>query len=341
MSIVKKLTIPAESQRAVFGANDKYKNLIEKTLDVKIITRGEEVSISDEQNAKIAHDAIGALVKLSERFPINTSDVVTAIESSRRGEINKFLSLYEVEILKDVRGNPITLKSISQKAFVDSAKNHDVIFAVGAPGTGKTMIGVVLGVQALKEGLVETVVIVSTTVENDEKLGFLPGDILEKVDPHMQPIYNCLDKILGVEKRTAWMQKGKIKVSPLAFQRGITFDKSFVILDEAQNTTVSQMRMFLTRLGLDSKMVITGDPSQIDLPKWQKSGLVDAVELLESLRKSGDIDIIFFDDKDVIRHPLVGKISKLYGTRDKNDREKAQVKNDVGAVPENNEVSDA
>ena len=249
------------------------------------------------------------MVLVNRGMTIGTPDVVTAITMVRNGELDKFIALYEEEIIKDSYGKPIRVKTLGQKIYVDSVKNHDVTFGIGPAGTGKTFLAVTLAVTALKRGQVKRIILTRPAVEAGESLGFLPGDLKEKVDPYLRPVYDALYQILGKDQTTRMMEREIIEIAPLAYMRGRTLDDAFVILDEAQNTTIMQMKMFLTRLGFNSKMIVNGDTSQIDLPRNVKSGLIDAQEKLKNISQ---IDFVHFSAKDVVRHPVVAEIIRAY-----------------------------
>lgn len=314
---------------ALFGSNERHLRLIEENLGVIIHARTERVQIlgDDEEAVETARLAIEALLVLVGRgMMVNTSDVVTALSMAQAGDISKFVALYEEEIIKDNYGKPIRVKTLGQKLYVDSVKSHDVVFGIGPAGTGKTFLAVTLAVTALKRGQVKRIVLTRPAVEAGESLGFLPGDLKEKVDPYLRPVYDALYQILGKEQTTRLMERETIEIAPLAYMRGRTLDDAFVILDEAQNTTIMQMKMFLTRLGFNSKMIINGDISQIDLPRKVKSGLIDATEKLQSIKA---IDFVHFSAKDVVRHPVVAEIIKAY-----EDDRSAMFQNDKEEVTE-------
>lgn len=297
---------------ALFGTNERHLRLIEENLKVIIHARTERVQIlADEQDvAEAARLTIQALLVLVERgMTINTSDVVMALSMVKNGTIDQFVALYEEEIIKDSYGKPIRVKTLGQKVYVDSIKKHDVVFGIGPAGTGKTFLAVTLAVTALKRGQVKRIILTRPAVEAGESLGFLPGDLKEKVDPYLRPVYDALYQVLGKEQTARLMERDIIEIAPLAYMRGRTLDDAFVILDEAQNTTIMQMKMFLTRLGFNSKMIINGDTSQIDLPRNVKSGLIDATEKLKRIKQ---IDFVHFSAKDVVRHPVVAEIIKAY-----------------------------
>ena len=297
---------------SLFGTNERHLKLIEENLNVIIHARTERVQIlgDDEESVEFARLTIQALLVLVERgMLVNTSDVVAALTMAQDGSIDKFVALYEEEIIKDNSGKPIRVKTLGQKVYVDSIKSHDVVFGIGPAGTGKTFLAVTLAVTALKRGQVKRIVLTRPAVEAGESLGFLPGDLKEKVDPYLRPVYDALYQILGKEQTTRLMEREIIEIAPLAYMRGRTLEDAFVILDEAQNTTIMQMKMFLTRLGFNSKMIVNGDMSQIDLPRRVKSGLVDAMEKLKGIKA---IDFVHFSASDVVRHPVVADIINAY-----------------------------
>ena len=297
---------------SLFGTNERHLKLIEDNLGLIIHARTERVQIlgDDQESVELARLTIQALLVLVERgMLVNTSDVVAALTMAQDGSIDKFVALYEEEIIKDNSGKPIRVKTLGQKVYVDSIKNHDVVFGIGPAGTGKTFLAVTLAVTALKRGQVKRIVLTRPAVEAGESLGFLPGDLKEKVDPYLRPVYDALYQILGKEQTTRLMEREIIEIAPLAYMRGRTLEDAFVILDEAQNTTIMQMKMFLTRLGFNSKMIVNGDMSQIDLPRRVKSGLIDAMEKLKGIKA---IDFVHFSASDVVRHPVVADIINAY-----------------------------
>ena len=295
----------------LFGSNERHLRLMEDELDVIIHARTEIVQVLGEESAcEEARQVIQALMVLVNRgMTVGTPDVVTAITMVKNNEIDKFVALYEEEIIKDNTGKPIRVKTLGQKLYVDSVKQHDVTFGIGPAGTGKTFLAVTLAVTALKRGQVKRIILTRPAVEAGESLGFLPGDLKEKVDPYLRPVYDALYQILGKDQTTRLMEREIIEIAPLAYMRGRTLDDAFVILDEAQNTTIMQMKMFLTRLGFNSKMIVNGDISQIDLPCNVKSGLIDAQEKLKNIHQ---IDFVHFSAKDVVRHPVVAQIIRAY-----------------------------
>ena len=295
----------------LFGSNERHLRLMEDELDVIIHARTEIVQVLGEESAcEEARQVIQALMVLVNRgMTVGTPDVVTAINMVRNHEIDKFVALYEEEIIKDNTGKPIRVKTLGQKLYLDSVKHHDITFGIGPAGTGKTFLAVTLAVTALKRGQVKRIILTRPAVEAGESLGFLPGDLKEKVDPYLRPVYDALYQILGKDQTTRLMEREIIEIAPLAYMRGRTLDDAFVILDEAQNTTIMQMKMFLTRLGFNSKMIVNGDISQIDLPRNVKSDLIDAQEKLKNIHQ---IDFVHFSAKDVVRHPVVAQIIRAY-----------------------------
>ena len=300
-----------DDMMSLFGTNERHLKVIEKALNVTIHARVERVQVIGEESAvEVARLVINALLVLVGRgMLVNTSDVVTALNMAQNGTIDKFVALYEEEIIKDNYGKPIRVKTLGQKVYVDSVKKHDIVFGIGPAGTGKTFLAVTLAVTALKRGQVNRIILTRPAVEAGESLGFLPGDLKEKVDPYLRPVYDALYQILGKEQTTRLMEREIIEIAPLAYMRGRTLDDAFVILDEAQNTTIMQMKMFLTRLGFNSKMIVNGDTSQIDLPRNVKSGLIDATQKLKNIEQ---IDFIYLSAKDVVRHPVVAEIITAY-----------------------------
>lgn len=297
---------------SLFGSNERHLKLIENHLEIIIHARTERVQIvgDDQEAVELARLTIQALLVLVNRgMIVNTSDVVTALSMAEKGTIDKFVALYEEEIIKDNNGKPIRVKTLGQKVYVESLNKHDVVFGVGPAGTGKTFLAVTLAVKALKRGQVKRIILTRPAVEAGESLGFLPGDLKEKVDPYLRPVYDALYQILGKEQTSRMMEREIIEIAPLAYMRGRTLDDAFVILDEAQNTTIMQMKMFLTRLGFNSKMIVNGDTSQIDLSKNVKSGLIDASQKLRHIRA---IDFVYFSASDVVRHPVVADIIQAY-----------------------------
>lgn len=296
---------------SLFGNSDANLKIIEQELDVSIITRGESVNLSgDEEQVNIAGQILDHLILVIRKgISIGQRDVLYAIQMAKKGTLDYFVNIYDEEIAKNVKGKSIRIKTLGQRHYVSAIKKNDLVFGIGPAGTGKTYLAVVMAVTALKNGQVNKIILTRPAVEAGESLGFLPGDLKEKVDPYLRPLYDALHDVLGAEHTLRLIERGTIEIAPLAYMRGRTLDDAFVILDEAQNTTHAQMKMFLTRLGFGSKMVITGDQTQVDLPKGVKSGLIMAEEILKEV--SG-IAFVFLDQSDVVRHPLVSRIIQAY-----------------------------
>ncbi|KMN68265.1 PhoH family protein [Bacillus cereus] len=296
---------------ALFGVNDAHLKVIERELNVSIVTRGETVHVSGAVETVVLVEKIlqQLLVVIRKSISISERDVAYAIQLAQQGKIAQFEELYEEEIFKTAKGKSIRVKTMGQRRYIHAMKKNDIVFGIGPAGTGKTYLAVVMAVRALKQGYVKKIILTRPAVEAGENLGFLPGDLKEKVDPYLRPLYDALHDILGQEYTQRMMERGVIEIAPLAYMRGRTLDDSFVILDEAQNTTGAQIKMFLTRLGFSSKMVITGDPSQVDLPKGVKSGLSIAANILSGV--SG-LSFITLEQTDVVRHPLVQRIIEAY-----------------------------
>ena len=299
---------------AILGNQDHHIQLLEEHFEVLITTRGEQLTITGRQAAvELTLEVVNQLVQLLERYITpHTMDIVTAIKMAQNNTLDYFLNLYEEVICRAADGRSIRVKNFGQLQYTRAIAKQDVVFGIGPAGTGKTFLAVVLAVQALKEGRVKKIILTRPAVEAGESLGFLPGDLKEKVDPYLRPVYDALYTIYGAEQTNRLMERGVIEIAPLAYMRGRTLDDAFVILDEAQNTTIAQMKMFLTRLGFGSKMIINGDRTQIDLPKGVKSGLVDAQSKLKGIDR---IQFVTFDAFDVVRHPVVADIIKAYSRK--------------------------
>lgn len=293
------------------GTHDKHVKLIEENTNTTIHARGEMIQIIGMENdVEHAEQVFQVLLTLMARgINVGTADVVSALKFMQQGKLTSFLSMYEEEIMKDRAGNAIRAKNIGQSHYITAVRRHDVVFGIGPAGTGKTFLAVVLAIAELKKGTVEKIILTRPAVEAGEKLGFLPGDLKEKVDPYLRPVYDALYQIFGVDHTNRLMERGVIEIAPLAYMRGRTLENAFVILDEAQNTTIAQMKMFLTRLGFHSKMIVNGDASQIDLPRGVTSGLVHAQQTLQGIKQ---IDFVHFDAADVVRHPVVAEIIRAY-----------------------------
>lgn len=297
----------------IVGIQDRNLNVFKQYLDIRISIHEEKIFTDAPVEMKPLLELIfSCLIDLAENeVNINERDMMYIINSAQKGKTDYILSLYKNQkrILVTDQGKSVYPKTLNQSYYVQAMANHDLTFGVGPAGTGKTYLAVAHAVNQLKQNKVKKLILTRPAVEAGETLGFLPGDLKEKVDPYLIPLYDALYEMLGKAQTDLMLEKGIIEIAPLAYMRGRTLENAFVILDEAQNTTKAQMKMFLTRLGFSSQMVITGDPSQVDLPKGQISGLKVALELLEDMN---DIKIIYFDKIDVIRHPLVQRILERY-----------------------------
>ncbi|MEW4416513.1 PhoH family protein [Staphylococcus capitis] len=298
--------------QALMGNNDEHLKTIEDNFDVVIHARGQEITVKGEklEHVEKAELVLTNLLKVIELGnTITLKDVEAAIKMADNDTIQYLLDLYDEEITKDAFGKTICAKTMGQRMYINAMKRNDLVFGIGPAGTGKTFLAVVYAAKQLRKGSVKRMVLTRPAVEAGESLGFLPGDLKEKVDPYLRPLYDGLNTVLGREQTERFIERGIIEIAPLAYMRGRTLDDAFVILDEAQNTTHAQMKMFLTRLGFGSKMVVTGDQTQIDLPKGVKSGLKEAIKKLYGVN---GISIMKLDQSDVVRHPLVSKIIDRY-----------------------------
>ncbi|MFQ3542733.1 PhoH family protein [Halobacillus rhizosphaerae] len=296
---------------SLFGTEDRNLKQIEGQLNVSIISRGERVSVSGQvEHVKLVEDILLSILALIRKgLTVTERDVVYAVELAKNGKINQFEALFEDEITRNAKGKSIRVKTLGQRNYVNAIKRNDLVFGIGPAGTGKTYLAVIMAVNALKKGEVKRIILTRPAVEAGESLGFLPGDLKEKVDPYLRPLYDSLHDVFGAEHTARLIDRGTIEIAPLAYMRGRTLDDAFAILDEAQNTTPEQMKMFLTRLGFGSKMIITGDITQVDLPKGVTSGLRVAEERLSHVKGSA---FIHLDQTDVVRHPLVQRIINAY-----------------------------
>ncbi|MDT7014535.1 PhoH family protein [Levilactobacillus namurensis] len=302
-------------EAALLGAQDQFVTLLEEGLSVTIRPFGNSIKVSGDATA-VDHTLnilrnMSAL--LAKGVHLNSSDVVSAMKMAEKGTLTYFQDLYSEKLLNDAKGRPVRVKNFGQRQYIDAIKHNDITFGIGPAGTGKTYLAVVMAVAALKHGDVEKIILTRPAVEAGESLGFLPGDLKEKVDPYLRPIYDALYAILGAEHTTRLMDRGVIEIAPLAYMRGRTLESAFVILDEAQNTTNMQMKMFLTRLGFGSKMIVNGDISQIDLPNNARSGLIQAQHILQNV---AHINFVTFSADDVVRHPVVARIINAYEAND-------------------------
>lgn len=310
------------SMQKLFGANDAYIRKVEDEFDVSIINRDGAVKITGEkENVKKVYKLLVELLQISHKgTEIEEQSVNYAVMMSKENEDDGLLSMDENCICHTISGKPIQPKTLGQKKYVQAMKDHMIVFGLGPAGTGKTFLAMAMAITAFQSNQVGRIILTRPAIEAGEKLGFLPGDLQSKVDPYLRPLYDALYQIMGAESFQKNMEKGLIEVAPLAYMRGRTLDNAYIILDEAQNTTGAQMKMFLTRIGFGSKVVITGDSSQKDLSAGTKSGLDIAEKVL-----SGVDEIAFCNltSKDVVRHPLVQKIVKAYDDyEEKENRQK-------------------
>lgn len=295
----------------VFGQFDANIKKIEKACGVSIVNRGDDVKISGEEKDvhkawNILHSLV-ALVKKGEE--ITEQNLEYFISSAEETDLRELEKMYDDLICITVNGRPLKPKTLGQKKYVDLIKNNTIVFGIGPAGTGKTYLAMAMAITAFKNNEVNRIILTRPAIEAGEKLGFLPGDLQQKVDPYLRPLYDALYEIMGAENFMKNMEKGLIEVAPLAYMRGRTLDNAFIVLDEAQNTTPEQMKMFLTRIGYGSKAVITGDVTQIDLTEGKSSGLTEATRILSGIEGIGQITLT---NKDVVRHPLVQKIILAY-----------------------------
>ena len=296
---------------SLFGSFDENIRNIEKEYSVAVVSRGSDLKITGEaEGVAKAVRAINGLLSLINKGEALTEQtvryVMTLVGEGNEGQI---ASMGNDCVCITSRGKPVKPKTLGQKKYIEAIKDNTIVFGIGPAGTGKTYLAVAMAVNAFRAKEVNRIILTRPAVEAGEKLGFLPGDLQQKVDPYLRPLYDALFDMLGAENFQKYQERGSIEVAPLAYMRGRTLDDSFVILDEAQNTTPEQMKMFLTRLGFNSKMVITGDITQIDLPDGKRSGLVEVIKILKNVE---DIENVTFNDKDVVRHRLVQDIVKAY-----------------------------
>ena len=301
----------AENIQKLVGVNDGNLKLIEDGYEVALDDLGQEIKVTGpEDQVKTVMRVLKALDKVAANgINLTPADVVSAMKMADKGTTEYFGDLYKEILIRDAKGRPVRVKNMTQKKYVEAIQKSDVVFGIGPAGTGKTFLAVVCAVAAFKKGEVSKIILTRPAVEAGESLGFLPGDLKEKVDPYLRPTYDSLYAILGQGTTDRLIERGVIEIAPLAYMRGRTLEEAFVILDEAQNTTDAQMKMFLTRLGFNSKMVVNGDVTQVDLPGKVHSGLITAMHILEGIDQ---IKFVEFSASDVVRHPVVAKIIKAY-----------------------------
>ena len=313
------LTLDERQAHTLFGNHDENLRAIEDAFDVKISSRGNEIFVTGgDDNRATVQKLLGELQQLiTQGYPMQKSDVATGVRVARDKPDMNLVDFFTDDSLNQAIRRVVSPRNLAQKMYLQAINDHDIVFGVGPAGTGKTYLAVAAAAAALHDKQIKRIILCRPAVEAGERLGFLPGDIAEKINPYLRPLYDSLYDIIGFEKVEKLMERSVIEIAPLAFMRGRTLNDSFIILDEAQNTTPEQMKMFLTRLGFGSKAVVTGDITQVDLPDGKKSGLREVRRILEHVE---DLKFFDFSDRDVVRHPLVAKIVTAY---DRNDREKA------------------
>ena len=314
MTETRKIPLTLDSMDAymsLFGLNDQNVALVEQECGVTVSLRGSELFLTGEaEDAGLAESVILKLLEMIRRGDlVDRTRIRYAIALAREGDVDRIDEILRSVVAITHRGKQIRCKTLGQQEYVQAIRDHDLTFAVGPAGTGKTYLAMALAVVALKNKEIERIVLTRPAVEAGEKLGFLPGDLTQKVDPYLRPLYDALYVFLGVDSYQKLLERGVVEVAPLAYMRGRTLSDSFIILDEAQNTTSEQMKMFLTRLGFHSKVVVTGDITQTDLPYGKKSGLAEAIEILKDIPEIG---MVHLTHKDVVRHELVQTIVKAY-----------------------------
>ncbi len=315
-----------ESLISLFGSFDCNVRLIEKSFDVAVINRGSEIKVGgDAENVdkavKVIQNLLGLIANGSN---ISEQEARYVIDQVKDGNDEELETLGKDCVCVTARGVPIKAKTLGQKKYIETITKNSIVFGIGPAGTGKTYLAVAMAVKACKNKEVNRIILTRPAVEAGEKLGFLPGDMQDKVDPYLRPLYDALSDMLGGEAFHKNVERGLIEVAPLAYMRGRTLDDAFIILDEAQNTTPEQMKMFLTRMGFSSKIVVTGDITQIDLPRDKKSGLKDAESVLKNVE---GVEFMYLSEKDVVRHVLVQRIIKAYEKKEIERERKAQRKN--------------
>jgi len=317
------LTLDEQGTHALFGNHDENLRMIEDAFDVRISARGSEIKVQgDPGDVKPVEKLLAQMQALIESgYPLKKSDILTGVRVLREKPETDLVDFFADDSLQPAVKRVATPRNVAQKMYLQSIQENDIVFAIGPAGTGKTFLAVAAAAATLAEKSIKRIILCRPAVEAGERLGFLPGDIAEKVNPYLRPLYDSLYDIIGFEKVEKMMERSVIEIAPLAFMRGRTLNDSFIILDEAQNTTPEQMKMFLTRLGFGSKCVVTGDVTQVDLPTGKKSGLREARLILDRVE---GIKFFDFTDRDVVRHPLVSKIVVAYDRIERERREAEQ-----------------
>ncbi|HEY0787101.1 MAG TPA: PhoH family protein [Thermoanaerobaculia bacterium] len=310
------VTVRDQDVTTLFGVHDENLRIIEDAFKVRITARGSEISVQgDEESVASAEKVLLELQELIERgYPFKKADLQTMVRVLRETPEANLVDFFTDESLAGALRKIVTPRNVRQKEYLQAIQDHDMTFSIGPAGTGKTFLAVAVAAAALAEKRIKRIVLCRPAVEAGEKLGFLPGDLAEKINPYLRPLYDSLYDLMGFEKVAKLMERSVIEVAPLAFMRGRTLADAFIILDEAQNTTPEQMKMFLTRLGFGSKAVITGDITQVDLPEGKKSGLREAQSILRNVE---GVSFFAFTERDVVRHPLVGRIVRAYDAHDR------------------------
>ncbi len=300
-----------EEAKILFGRHDDHLRLIEKEFGIELFSRGEELVLKGDEKGveKVAKMIETLLAVIRKGAQIRMHDLIYAIRTAKEDHLDRLPGIYLDRIEVSSKRHSVTPKTEGQKRYVDAIRKHDIVFGIGPAGTGKTYLAMAMAVQALRQEEVSRIILTRPAVEAGEKLGFLPGDMQEKVTPYLRPLYDALYDMMEVDQIERYVERGIIEVAPLAFMRGRTLNDAFIILDEAQNSTQEQMKMFLTRLGFDSKTVITGDITQVDLPGDKTSGLVHVQGLLKEI---DGISFVYFTGQDVVRHELVQQIVEAY-----------------------------
>jgi phosphate starvation-inducible PhoH-like protein len=326
---MKKISVPEEGARALFGIHDENLKSIEKALGVQIVSRGDELLVEGEpaQVQKLENIFQQFSELIEGGYQVSAGDLRVALRLLRQDPDVSLKDFFVHAVLQPSRSKRVMPRSLHQLSYIKAIEASDIVLGIGPAGTGKTYLAVAMAVAAFNQKKVNRIILARPAVEAGEKLGFLPGDLQEKINPYLRPLYDALYDMMEPEKVVQLIERGSIEIAPIAFMRGRTLNDSFVIMDEAQNTTTEQMKMFLTRIGFGSKAVVTGDITQIDLPPGKMSGLVEAIDLLSDIN---GIDFVYFDETDVVRHPLVQSIIRAY--------DRARERKAAGAGGEGTEV---
>ncbi len=337
MSVSCQVELVSDGLERVFGTRDQNLKRIERALGVTLSARGSQLRIEGpEESCRLAETLMRQLSELVEQgYPLQPVDVETAIRVLQEAPATSLTEFFSGNGILSAARQLVTPRSLKQQLYLEAMSKHDLVIGIGPAGTGKTYLAVAMAAAALKEGLVRRIILARPAVEAGERLGFLPGDLAEKVNPYLRPLYDALYDLIGFERVGKLLERGTIEVAPIAFMRGRTLNDSFVILDEAQNTTTEQMKMFLTRIGFNSKAVITGDITQVDLPSGKGSGLIEAQQVLKSIE---GIQFTFFDERDVVRHRLVQQIVRAYERFELMKSASEEGRGDARAAPDDGEV---